>query len=77
MDNDSSWLKSFSTKYRAERDVFAISLAAGCEPGQVLNTAEANDIAKILSGHGITAGDRISFARADLIIEADRAGETI
>ena len=29
-----------------------------------------------LSGAEVTAGDRISFARADLIIEADRAGET-
>ena len=43
----------------------------------MLNTAEVNDSAKILSGHGITAGDPISFARADLIIEADRSGETV
>ena len=77
MENDSSWLKNFSTEFRAERDTLAICLAAGCEPGRVLTTAEVNDIATSLSGGEVTSGDRISFARADLIIEADLAGETV
>lgn len=77
MEGDSSWLKNFSTEFRAERDTLAICLAAGCEPGRVLTTTEVNGIATGLSGAEITPGDRISFARADLIIEADRAGETV
>ena len=76
MESDSSWLKNFSTEFRAERDTLAICLAAGCELGRILTTAEVNDIAIGLSGAEVTSGDRISFARADLIIEADRAGET-
>ena len=77
MESDSSWLKNFSTEFRAERDTLAICLAADCEYGRVLTTTEVSDIARTLSHHGITRGDRISFARADLIIEADRGGETV
>ena len=76
MESDGAWLKNFSTEFRAERDALAICLAAGCELGRILTTAEVNDIATGLSGAEVTSGDRISFARADLIIEADRAGET-
>ena len=77
MESDNSWLKNFSTEYRAERDAFAICLAADCRPGRMLTTAEVHEIATSLSGPDITPGDRTSFSRADLIIEADRAGETI
>ncbi len=76
MESDSSWLKNFSTEFKAKRDVLAICLAAGCELGRILTTAEVNDIAIGLSGAEVTSGDRIGFARADLIIEAARAGET-
>ena len=76
MERDSSWLKNFSTEFKAKRDVLAICLAAGCELGRILTTAEVNDIAVGLSGAEVTSGDRISFARADLIIVAERAGET-
>ena len=76
MESDSSWLKNFSTEFKAKRDVLAICLAAGCELGRILTTAEVNDIATGLSGAEVTSGDRISFARADLIIETERAGET-
>ena len=77
MESDSSWLKNFSTEFRAERDVFAICLAASCGPGRVLNTEEVNRIATSLSGPDITVGDRVSFSRADLIIEAEHAAETV
>ena len=77
MEGDNSWLNNFSTEYRAERDVFAICLATGCGAGRVLSTAEVNNIATSLSGLDITPGDHISFSRADLIIEADRAGRNI
>ena len=77
MESDSSWLKNFSTEYRAERDTFAICMAAGYAPGRVLDKAEVDHIAASLCGADVTPGDRISFSRADLIIEADRDAETV
>ena len=77
MESDNSWLKNFSTEYWAERDAFAICLAASCELIRVLTKAEVNDMAGRLSSTEITPGDRISFSRADLIIEADQAGEKV
>lgn len=77
MESGSSWMKNFSTEYRAERDAFALSLAAGCNLRHVLSTAEVNDIATRLAGADITPGDRVSFSREDLIVEAEQAGETV
>ena len=77
MESDSSWMKNFSTEYRAGRGAFAICPAAGCDLRQVLSTAEVNDIATRLASADITRGDRISFFRADLIVEADQSGETV
>ena len=39
--------------------------------------ADINQMAGRVSGAEITPGDRISFSRADLIVEADHAGETV
>ena len=77
MESGSSWMKNFFTEYRAERDAFALSLAAGCNLRHVLSTAEVNDIATRLAGTDITPGDRINFSREDLIVEAEQAGETV
>ena len=42
MESDSSWLKNFSTEYRAERDAFALCMAAGYPPGRALDKAEVD-----------------------------------
>ena len=77
MEHDNSWLKNFSTEYRAESHAYSICVAAGCEPSRILARAELNDIARRLTDPGITPGDRGSFASADMIIEADSNGEPV
>ena len=77
MEHDNSWLKNFSTEYRAESHAYSICVAAGCEPSRILPRAELNDIARSLADPGITPGDRGSFASADMVIEADSNGELV
>ncbi len=77
MEHDNSWLKNFSTEYRAESHAYSICVAAGCEPSRILPRAELNDIARSLTDPGITPGDRGSFASADMVIEADSNGELV
>lgn len=77
MEHDSSWLKNFSTEYRAESHAYSICVAADCEPNRILTRAELNDIARSLTDLSITPGDRGSFASADMIIEADSSGEVV
>ena len=79
MEGDSSWLKNASTEAMAATGAFAICLAAGCEMTRVLDRNDVVAIAKQLTGANITPGDRASFARADLIIEATgtATGETV
>lgn len=77
MEHDNSWLKNFSTEYRAESHAYSICVAAGCEPSRILPKAELNDIARSLTDPGITPGDRGSFASADMVIEADSNGELV
>lgn len=77
MEHDSSWLKNFSTEYRAESHAYSICVAAGCEPTRILTRAELNEIARSLTDSSITPGDRGSFASADMIIEADSNGELV
>ena len=77
MEHDGSWLKNAATEADAERGAFAICLAADCEIERVLDRAEITAMAQLLDEADITPGNRASFAAADMVILANRNGETV